>query len=160
MKKVKCYKRQKAEKYNKNQLEQVAKKCRKMRHQIATSNIFIILDDEKYLTFSNDEMPQNVGFYAFDKQNVSDAAMFEWLRFSTRIHKILCSSLSIIIHGMNLDKSPTGKLSRVTHFYRTNASSVSTLDERAADTAVCKNKKTVGTGCMWILIITAAGPNG
>ena len=74
MKKVdlKHYKRQKAAKYNKNQLEQVAKKCRKMRHQIATLNAFIIVDNEKYLTFSNDEMLQNVGFFAFDKEYASD----------------------------------------------------------------------------------------
>ena len=30
------------------------------------------------------------------------------------------------------------------------------LDRRGADTAVRKKKKTVETGCMWILIITAA----
>ena len=37
--------------------------------QIATSNIFIIVDGEKYLTFSNDEMVQNVGF---DKEHALD----------------------------------------------------------------------------------------
>ena len=85
--------------------------------------------------------------------------MVEWLRFSTSIHKILYTSLSIIIHGMTLDKSLQAKLSRMTHSYRANASAVSTLDERGAGTAICKKKKTVETGCMWILIITAAGPN-
>jgi hypothetical protein len=43
------------------------------------------------------------------------AAMAEWLRCSTRIHKVLCSNLSITIHGMTLDKSLTAKLSRMTH---------------------------------------------
>ena len=43
-----------------------------MRRQIAASNTFIIVDDEKYFTFSNDEMPQNVGFYAFNKEHASD----------------------------------------------------------------------------------------
>ena len=86
--------------------------------------------------------------------------MVEWLRCSTHIYKILCSNLSIIIHRMTLDKSFTAKLSRLTHWYRANASSVSTLDRKGADTAVLKKKKTVETGCMWILIITAAGPNG
>ena len=55
---------------SKDQLEQVAKKCRKMRRQIA----FIIIDDEKYLTFSNDEMPQNV---VFDKEHVSDNVKYK-----------------------------------------------------------------------------------
>ena len=43
------------------------------------------------------------------------AAMVEWLRCSTRIHKVLCSNLSITIRGMTLDKSLTAKLSRMTH---------------------------------------------
>ena len=42
-----------------------------MRHQIARSNIFFIVDDEKHLTLSNDEMPQNVDFYAVDKEHAS-----------------------------------------------------------------------------------------
>ena len=61
----------------------------------------------------------------------------EWLRCSTRIHKILCSNLSVIIHGMTLDKSLTAKLSQMTHSYRANISLVSTLDGRGPDTAVC-----------------------
>ena len=71
---------------------------------------------------------------------------------------IVFKCLSIIIHGVNLDKSLTAKLSRMTHSYRANALSVSTLNGRGADTAVRKKKKTIETGCMWILTITAAGP--
>ena len=74
--------------------------------------------------------------------------MVEWLRCSTRIHKVLCSNLSIIIHGMTLDKSLTTKLSRMTDSYRANAAPVSTLDGRDADIAVRKKKKTVETGCL------------
>ena len=47
------------------------------------------------------------------------AAMVEWLRCSTRIHKVLCSKLSIAIHGMTMDKSLTAQLSQMTHSYRT-----------------------------------------
>ena len=83
--------------------------------------------------------------------------MAKWLRCLTRIYMILCSNLSIIIHGMTLDKSLTAKLCRLTYSYR---ASVSTLDGRAADTAVGKMQKTIETGCMWILIITAASSNG
>ena len=65
--------------------------------------------------------------------------MVEWLRCSTIIHKILCSSLNIIIHGMILDKSLMAKWSRMTHSYRANRSLVSTLDGcGCADTAVGK----------------------
>ena len=92
--------------------------------------------------------------------SVYAATMVEWLHCSTCIHKILCSNLSIIIHGMTLDKSLTAKLFRMTHSYRANVPSVSRLDGRDADTAVCKKKKTIETDCMWILIITAVGPKG
>ena len=88
------------------------------------------------------------------------AAMVEWLRCSTRIRRIPCSNLSIIIHGMTLNKSLTAKLSRITHSYRANMSSVSALDGRIADTAVRKKKKMIETGCVWILTIIEVGPNG
>ena len=84
------------------------------------------------------------------------AAMVEWLCCSTCIHKIRCSNLSIIIHRMALDKSITGKLSGMTHSCRANISSIGILDGRGADTGVYKKKKTIETGCMWILIIIAA----
>ncbi|CAF3544917.1 unnamed protein product [Rotaria socialis] len=74
---LKHYKRQKAPKYSENQVEQIPKKCRKMRRQMLTSNTFIIVDDEKYFTFSNDDMPQNVGFYAFGKEDVPDNVKFK-----------------------------------------------------------------------------------
>ena len=67
--------------------------------------------------------------------------MIKWLRCSTRTHKILCSNLSIIIHGMILDKSLTAMLSRMTHSYRDNASSVSTLDRMSSYAAVRKKEK-------------------
>ena len=67
---LKYDKRQKKLKYNKNQLEQVAKKSRKLRCQIAKSNTFLIVDNEKYFTFSNDEMSQNVDLDTIDKQHV------------------------------------------------------------------------------------------
>ena len=48
-----------------------------MRRQIATSNTFIIVDDEKYLTFFNDEIPQNVGFHSFGKKHASDKVNYK-----------------------------------------------------------------------------------
>ncbi|CAF3418060.1 unnamed protein product [Rotaria socialis] len=74
---LKYYKRQKAPKYNKSQLEQVPKKCRKLRREITTPGTFIIVDDEKYFTFSHDGMPQNGGFYAFDKEDVPDSVKYK-----------------------------------------------------------------------------------
>ena len=48
-----------------------------MRRQIATPNTFIIADDQKYFTFSNDDMPQNVGFYAFNKKHAPDSMKYK-----------------------------------------------------------------------------------
>ena len=58
------------------------------------------------------------------------AGMVERLCYSTRIYKILCSNLSIIIHEMILDKSLATKLSRMADSSSVNVSSVSTLDGR------------------------------
>jgi transposase len=74
---LKYYKRQKAPKYTQKQLQQIPKKCRKMRRQITASNTFIIVDGEKYFTFSNDDMPQNVGFYSFDKEHAPDNVKYK-----------------------------------------------------------------------------------
>ena len=86
--------------------------------------------------------------YIIYEKFAKQAAMVGWLRCSTHIYKILCSNLGIIIRGTTFGKSLTAKLSRMIHSYRTNASSVSTLDEWDADTLICKKKKTVETGCM------------
>ena len=70
---LKYYKRRKVAKYNKNQLEKV---CKVSKND--TSNCKIEhADDEKYLIFSNDEMPQNVGFYTFDKEHASDNVIYK-----------------------------------------------------------------------------------
>ena len=68
--------------------------------------------------------------------------------FDTYLQDIVFKCLSIIIHGMTLDKLLTTKLSGMTHSYRAYISSVSILDENSEDTAVCKRKRTVETGCM------------
>ena len=61
-------------------------------------------------------------FWTFEYGTIVEGAgVVEWLCCSTRIHKILCSNLGIITHGMILDKSLTAQLSRMTHSYRTSA---------------------------------------
>ena len=80
--------------------------------------------------------------------------------FDMYLQDTVFKRLSIVIHGMTMDKSLKAKLSRMTHSYCVNISSVSTVDGRGADIVVRKKKKMVETGCMWVLIITVAGPNG
>ena len=77
--------------------------------------------------------------------------------FDTYSQDTVFKRLSFIMHEITLDKSLTAKFSLMTHSYRANASSVSTLDGRGA---VRKKKKTVVTSCTWILMIATAGSNG
>ena len=55
---LKYYTRRRAPKYMSKQLEEMPEKCRKL----ADSETFIIMDDEKYFSFSGDNMSSNVGF--------------------------------------------------------------------------------------------------
>ena len=68
---LKYYKRQKAPKYTEQQLRQIPRKCKNIRCQLTTVQTLIIVDDEKYFSFSNNVMPGNTGFYALDKKTYS-----------------------------------------------------------------------------------------
>jgi transposase len=65
---LKYYKRQKAPKYTKQQLKKIPTRCRKLRRDVTDNQTFIILDDEKYFTFSRHCMPGNSGFYSDNKE--------------------------------------------------------------------------------------------
>ena len=57
------------------------------------SKTFVIVDDEKYSIFSNDEMPQNVGFDAFDKEYASDNVKYKTKeKYSTEVIDIVTES--------------------------------------------------------------------
>ena len=65
---LKYYKRQRAPKYSQKQLGQIPAKCRKLRREFTDQETFIIVDDEKYVTFSGEETPGNAGFYSSNKE--------------------------------------------------------------------------------------------
>lgn len=75
---LKYYKRQRAPKYNQKQLEQIPSKCRKLRRELTDRETFIIVDDEKYFTFSGDDMPGNAGFYTSDKENTPSDVKYKY----------------------------------------------------------------------------------
>lgn len=62
-------KRRKCPKYTQNQLQRIPICCRALRRIHFANNKRIILDDEKYFTFSNSEMKGNDGFYT---DNIED----------------------------------------------------------------------------------------
>lgn len=64
---LKYHKRRWAPKYKAQQLEQLPGKCRKLRRDVTDSETFIVIDDEKYFSFSGDNMLSNAGFYSADQ---------------------------------------------------------------------------------------------
>ncbi|CAF4652187.1 unnamed protein product, partial [Rotaria sp. Silwood2] len=74
---AKKFERQRAPKYTQKQLEQIPAKCRKLRREFTDQETFIIVDDEKYFTFSGEETPGNAGFYSSNKENTPDDVKFK-----------------------------------------------------------------------------------
>ena len=68
---LKYYKRQHPPKYSQKQLEQIPAKCRKLRRESTDQETFIIVDDEKYFTFSGEETPGDAGFHSSNKENTT-----------------------------------------------------------------------------------------
>ena len=52
-------------------------KCRKLRGSLAKQGKIIVIDDEKYFTFSGDNMPRNAGFYSCNKQTSAQDIRFK-----------------------------------------------------------------------------------
>ena len=63
--KVRIYKRTKAPKYSKSQWERVRKNCGQLYRKIS-NDYFVIMDDEKYFSLSNVNMPGNAYYYTSD----------------------------------------------------------------------------------------------
>ncbi|CAF4611291.1 unnamed protein product, partial [Rotaria sp. Silwood2] len=77
---LKYYKRQRAPKYNQQQLEKIPGRCRKLRRKFINNKTILILDDEKYFTMSGDNMPANAGFYSSNKINTPNDVKFKQKR--------------------------------------------------------------------------------
>ncbi len=71
---LKYYKGQCEPKDSSKRLEHIPSKCRK----VANRETFIITDDEKYFTFSGDNMPENAGFSSSNKQETSADVQFKF----------------------------------------------------------------------------------
>lgn len=84
--KLTYYKRQQAPKYTEKQLNEIPGKCRKLRRKFLDKKTAILMDDEKYFTFTNDNMPGNDGFYTNDKNDVPESVKFKCkLKFEKKV---------------------------------------------------------------------------
>lgn len=70
------YKRQKAPKYTEKQLAVIPKLCRKLNLLYRTHQDAIVMDDEKYFTFSNSTLSGNAGFYTDNINNAPAEVRF------------------------------------------------------------------------------------
>ena len=77
---LKYYKRRRVPKYTSKQLEEVPGNCRKLHRKLTDSETFIIMDDEKYFSFSGDNMPSNVRFWSCEKARTSSEVKFKFKR--------------------------------------------------------------------------------
>jgi len=79
-------KHEKTQKYTLKQEEKAKKLSRKLVNQLYRENYSIIMDDEKYFTFSCNNMPGNDGYYTNDKQLCPDNVRFKGQeKFHTKI---------------------------------------------------------------------------
>jgi hypothetical protein len=69
-------KREKTPKYNQKQQEKAENLSGKLANNLYRSPCEIIMDDEKYYTFSGNNMPENVGYYSKDKSTCPDEVRF------------------------------------------------------------------------------------
>ena len=92
---LRYHKRQQAPKYSPKQLEQMSNKCRKLHREIFDQKTTIIIDDEKYFSFWNDNMPKHAVYYCKNKEKVIPDVKFRfkqkftpkilvWLALSTK----------------------------------------------------------------------------
>lgn len=75
--KIECRKREKTPKYSEQQQKIARKRSRKLVNLLYRENPLIIMDDEKYFTFTNDNLPANARYYTMDKDTCPDNVRFK-----------------------------------------------------------------------------------
>ena len=74
--KIKYRKREKTPKYGLKQLEKAKKLSRYLLNHLRDANCSVVMDDEKYFTFSGDHMPGNSGYYSNNKDTCPERVRF------------------------------------------------------------------------------------
>jgi len=74
---VQYYKRERAPKYTDKQLEEIPSMCRRLLRDRIPAGISIIIDDEKYFSFNNNESPGNAGYYTTDRKSTPSAVRYK-----------------------------------------------------------------------------------
>ena len=74
--KISCRKREKTPKYTEKQQQKAKILCSKLSNFLHRNKVSLILDDEKYFTFSGSNMPGNDNYYTNDIQKCPDDIRF------------------------------------------------------------------------------------
>lgn len=69
---LRYYKRKIVPRYTEKQLQEIPKKCRLLRRKFLKPDCVLIMDDEKYFTFSNNNDQTNKGFYTDSLSTTSE----------------------------------------------------------------------------------------
>ena len=75
--KISCFKREKTPKYDMKQQLKEKKLSRKLVTELYKENSSIIMDDEKYFTFSGEYYPSNDNYYTNDQEKCPDHTRFK-----------------------------------------------------------------------------------
>ena len=73
---VQYRKREKTPKYTPKQLQRAEELSRKLANNLYRTSVEVIMDDEKYFTFSGHNQPANAGYYSSDKRKCPDNVRF------------------------------------------------------------------------------------
>ena len=68
---ISYYKKQRAQKYINQQLEEVWTRARRLYRMLSSNDFELIMDDEKYFLLQNQSAPTNRGFYTSDKRTTA-----------------------------------------------------------------------------------------
>ena len=74
---IKYYKKQRAQKYTDQQLQEVPIRARRLYRTLGNNDLQIIMDDEKYFLLSDQSVPTNRGYYSCEKSLRSPEVRFK-----------------------------------------------------------------------------------
>ena len=103
---IRYYKRQKTPKYTTEQQGRAQKLSRKLVNHLYGQKASVIIDDEKYFEFSNDNLPSNVGFYTNNKETCPDDVKYKGVK---KFPPKILVWVAISEHGMSKPLIMTSK---------------------------------------------------
>ena len=77
---IKYYKKQQAQKYTDQQLEEIHTRARRSYRILLNNDFELVMDDEKYFLLQDQSVPTNRGFYTSDRRTTPPKNEFKRIR--------------------------------------------------------------------------------